>query len=156
MDVVLREIHDEATVDQMMEHLEKKARPRAKTPIDHRALDFLEVLVQRRAAELQNQPAPHGDKALAALKRAFDRQWANGEHPLMADLLAHLGKIAYESLAKEQVRELEWLHQQQKPGTHGRLHVGHRLANIYYSYGRLNNSTDLLYASLKEYQDAHN
>jgi hypothetical protein len=155
MDVVIREIHDEATVDQMMKHLEKKARPRAKTPIDHRALDLLEVLVQRRAAELQNQPAPHGDKALAALGRAFDRQWADGEQPLMADLLAHLSKIAFEPLAKEQVRELEWLHQQQKPGTHDRLHVGHRLANIYFAYGRLNNSTDLLYASLKEYQDAH-
>ncbi|HEV3142442.1 MAG TPA: tetratricopeptide repeat protein, partial [Gemmataceae bacterium] len=155
MDVVLHEIRDEATVDQTMEHLEKKARPRAKTAIDHRALDLLEVLVQRRAAELQNQPAPHGDKALAALKRAFDRQWAEGEQRLMADLLAHLSKIAYEPLAKEQVRELEWLHQKQKPGSSDRLHVGHRLANIYYAYNRLNNATDLLYDALKEYQDAN-
>src|SRR5262249_41555850 len=72
MDAVLHEIRDEATVDEMMEHLKKKARPRAKTAIDHRALDLLEVLVQRRAAELQNQPGPHGERALAALKRAFD------------------------------------------------------------------------------------
>ena len=43
-------------------------RQRAKTDVDQRALDLLEMLVERRAAELQNQPGPHRDRALAALR----------------------------------------------------------------------------------------
>src|SRR5262249_26339336 len=98
---VFNEIRDEAVIDEIMEHL-KNVRATAKTPVDQRALDLFEVLVLRRAAELKNQAGPHGDRALAALQRAFDRQWAEGEQRLMADLLAHLGRIAYEPLAKEQ------------------------------------------------------
>ncbi len=41
--------------------------------VDLRALDLLELQVERRAAELLNQPGPHIEKALATLRRAFDR-----------------------------------------------------------------------------------
>jgi Flp pilus assembly protein TadD len=155
MNTVFNEIRDEAVVDEMMEHL-KKVREKAKTPVDQRALDLFEVLVQRRAAELKNQPGPHGERALAALKRAFDRQWAEGEQRLMADLLAHLGRIAFDPLANEQVRELESLYAQQKKSTFERLHVAHRLANIYFSYGRSNNALEVLEAELAAYQAANN
>ena len=59
-----------------------------------RALDLLELLVERRAAELQNQPGPHVQRALAAMRRAWKRDWSPGEPRLMADLLASLGTIS--------------------------------------------------------------
>ena len=64
-------------------------------------------MTERRAAELRNQPGPHVDKAVAALQRAFKRQWSPGEERLMADYLASLGKIPQDKLAAEQLRELE-------------------------------------------------
>lgn len=154
MGQVFYEIREEATVDEMMAHL-ANVRGKAKTPIDHRALDLMEALVRGRAAELQNQPAPHGDKALIALRRAFDRQWVQDEQPLMAHLLASLGKIAYKPLADEQVRELEELHRLQKPGTYHRLAVGHNLGTIYYSYGPSDKAVDVLFDGLKEYSAAN-
>ena len=51
----------------------RRRPPRAKTEVDRRALDLLEMLVERRAAELQNQPGPHVEKALAAMRRAWKR-----------------------------------------------------------------------------------
>src|SRR5262249_43117392 len=55
MQSVLGEIRDEATADQLRDHL-KTVRSRAKTVVDQRALDLLEALVERRAAEVRNQP----------------------------------------------------------------------------------------------------
>ncbi|MBN2291417.1 MAG: hypothetical protein JXM70_03270, partial [Pirellulales bacterium] len=75
---ILSEVRDEATADSIVEHLEKTVRPRAKTDIDRRALDLLELLVERRAAELLNQPGPHSQKALTAMRRAFKRKWSQG------------------------------------------------------------------------------
>ena len=61
-------MRDEATADEIVERI-AELPPTAKTAVDQRALDLLELLVERRAAELQNQPGPHADKALAALRR---------------------------------------------------------------------------------------
>ncbi len=41
------EVRDEATVDQLIEHL-RKVRDRAKTDVDRRALDLLEMVAERR------------------------------------------------------------------------------------------------------------
>ena len=111
---VLGEVRDEATADAIVERI-GVVRARAKTEIDQRALDLLETLVERRAAELQNQPGPHVDRALAALDRAWRRKWSPGEPRLMGELLASLGKISDGRLAAEQVRELEGLYASASP-----------------------------------------
>jgi len=77
MQSVLSEIRDEATADQLKEEV-AKVRERAVTEVDRRALDMLEVQVERRAAEVQNQPGPHFAAALAALQRAYQREWTKG------------------------------------------------------------------------------
>ena len=70
MQSVLDEVRDEATADEIVKRI-AEVRDRAPRPsVDQRALDLLEVLVERRAAEVQNQPGPHAQKALAALVRA--------------------------------------------------------------------------------------
>ena len=150
---VLSEVRDEATADSIVEHL-AKVRQRAKTDIDQRALDLLEALVERRAAELMNQPGPHGDKALAALKRAFQRAWSPGEPRLMADLLGSMGSIAYKPLANEQVRQLEALHRDSARGSADRLLIAHRLANAYWVYARQDQAIDFLTDAIGEFEKA--
>jgi predicted Zn-dependent protease len=154
MDSVLSEIRDEATADELVQHI-GAARKRAKTAVDRRALDLLEVLVERRAAEVQNQPGPHIGKALAALKRAFKHEWSPGEPRLMADVLSGLGRITPAALAAEQLRQLKSLHGAAARGTTDRLHIGHRYATTLRGYNRTAEAIDLLEAALQEFQNAH-
>jgi len=159
MDSVFSEIRDEATVDSIVEQI-GKVRARAKTTVDQRALDLLEAIVERRAAEVLNQPGPHVDKALAALRRAFKGEghrplgWSPGEPRLMADLLAGLGRITQPKLAEEQIRQLVALHDGAAAGTLDRMHIGHAQANCLWNYGRQDEAIDLLQAVLDEYQAA--
>jgi tetratricopeptide (TPR) repeat protein len=148
-------IQDEAVVDQMAEHL-AQVRQRAKTAVDKRALDLIEVLVYRRAAELKNQPGPYGDKALAAMKRAFDREWADGEQFLMASMLHSLSAITYKPLGVEQLRELKWLYEQQKKTAFERLRAGFFYASILsQNEGRQAEAIDVLNQEVAEYIAAH-
>ena len=153
MGATLAEIGDEATVDSIVQQI-AKVRGRAKTPIDQRALDLLEMLVQRRAAELKNQPGPHAAGALAALQRAWKRDWSAGEPRLVADLLASLGRIPDPQLAGEQVRQLESLHRDALQGSGDRLQIAHDLARAWWTYSRQDAAIDLLTAALAEYQAA--
>ncbi len=140
---VLGEVRDEATADSIVERI-AAVRSRAKTEVDRRALDLLELLVERRAAELQNQPGPHVDRALTAMRRAWKREWSSGEPRLVAELLASLGHIAQQPLADEQVTELESLHRDAQPGTEDRLKIGTALAQTHWAYSRFDPAIDLL------------
>jgi len=155
MDVVLREIRDEATADELVKRI-GEVRQRAKTAVDQRALDMLEAQVERRAAEVQNQPGPHLDRALTLLQRAFKRDWSPGEPRLMADFLAGLGQIGQPALAQEQRRQLKELHDAAALGSLDRLHIGHRYAATLRNYSRTADAIDLLQVALKEFQDANN
>ncbi len=118
-------------------------------------IDLLEVLVQRRAAEVQNQPGPHVQKALQALQRAFKGDWSPGEPRLMADFLASLGRITQTALADEQLTQLKALEVMAAPGTLDRLHMAHRHAVVLQSYGRGADAIDLLQVTLAELQAAY-
>ncbi len=148
---VLGEVHDEATVDSLVEHI-GEVRQREKTPVDRRALDLLLVAVERRAAELENQAGPHAERALAALRQATRQEWSKGEPRLMADFLAGMGRIAQRDLADEQLRQLEVLRLQVAGGTVDRLHIALRQAQTIWSYDRRKEATDLLEAALNEYE----
>ena len=154
MNGVLQEVRDEATADEIVARI-AKARLVAKTTIDHRALDLLELLVERRASEVQNQPGPHVAKALAAFQRAFKREWSPGEPRLMADFLGGLGAISRPALAKEQLRQLEALHRDAAAGSFDRLHIAQRYAEILNISSRSADAIDLLQAALKEFEDAN-
>ena len=149
MGSVLGEVRNEATADSIVEHI-VEVRARAKTDVDRRALDLLEMLVERRGAELLNQPGPHVEKALAAMQRAFKREWSPGEPRLVADLLAGLGEIAQDELAAEQLRQLEILHDRAEKGSVDRLHIGHAKAKTIWSYQRGEEAVDLLDDAIDE------
>ena len=154
MNVVLSEVRDEATADEIVAQI-AKVRPLARTIIDQRALDLLELLVERRASEVQNQPGPHAEKALAAMQRAFKREWSPGEPRLMADFLGGLGTMSQATLAKEQLRQLEILHRDAQAGSFDRLHIAQRHAETLNGYARRPEAIDLLETALKEFEDAN-
>lgn len=151
---VLNEIRDEATADELVKKI-AAVRERAKTDVDRRAIDLLEMLVERRASEVQNQPGPHLQNSLAAMQRSFKGDWSEGEPRLMADLLAGLGRITQKPLADLQLQELAILHEREKPGTFDRLHVARRRAEALGSYERRKEAIDLLEPALREFQIAN-
>ncbi|MHB1035082.1 MAG: VIT domain-containing protein [Pirellulales bacterium] len=153
MKPVFGEIRDEATVDEIVAHV-AELRSRAKTDVDRRALDLLELLVERRAAELKNQPGPHAAKALAALGRAFKRQWSPGEPRLVADFLAGLGGIPDAKLSAEQMRQLQVLLDQAAKGSADRLQIAFDLAQVQWLSGQGEKAVDLLESALNERQAA--
>ncbi len=147
------EVRDEATVDQLIEHL-RKVRERAKTDVDRRALDLLEMVAERRAAELRNQAEPHIKAAVAALRRATRGEWADGERRLMADFLVSQGNIAGKALAAAQVDVAASLHAGEKSGTYERMYLAHQLATLYWYYSRHDDAINLLEAALAEFRRA--
>ncbi|MDY3551508.1 VIT domain-containing protein [Gemmata sp. JC717] len=154
MSGVLGEVRDEAVADELIARL-AEVRKSAKTPVDQRALDLLELSVERRAADLHNQPGPHAEKALATLQRAFKREWAAGEPRLMADFLAHLGAVPQPALAAEQLRQLEALHRDAPKGSYDRFHIATRYASVLSAHARTSSATDVLSAALDEFAEAN-
>ncbi|HEY7312595.1 MAG TPA: VIT domain-containing protein [Gemmataceae bacterium] len=153
MNTLLAEVGDEATVDELSAYL-VKVRKRAETSVDRRALDLLECLIERRATELKNQPGPHAEAALAALRRAFKGEWLPAEPRLMADFLAGLGAIPQAPLAKEQLRQLEELQRRGEKGSSNRLHLVLRYAETLGAHRQKDKAIAVLQAALTEHQEA--
>ncbi|MEX0938608.1 MAG: VIT domain-containing protein [Pirellulales bacterium] len=150
---VLEHVREEATIDSIVEHVDT-LRESVDSETDLRALDLLTVLAERRAAELINQPGPHTQAALTALRRAFERAWAPGEEVLMADFLANLGNIAARPLAEEQMRQLAVLHDRQTPGELQRLQIAHSLARARWNYDQRDGAVQLLESAIGEFAAA--
>ena len=158
MSGVLGEIRDEAAADSLVERI-AAVRRRAKTPIDQRALDLLEMLVERRAAEIQNQPGPHVGRALAALRRAWKRQWSPGRTAAHGRPARLVGPNLAAQAGRGANRPIAIAHQQSSPAAAGgnaddRLQIGCDLAGAYWNYSRCDQAIDLLSASLDEHQAA--
>lgn len=152
---LLVEVRDEATADEIIARI-KTLQENAESGIDRRALDLLESMVERKSSELLNQPGPHVDAAVTALKRAFDREWADGEHRQMADYLQALGKITQPKLADEQMRQLKELHRQATPGTDDRLFIAFSLASGHFdSYGRRDEGLAVMENAIREFNQTH-
>ena len=90
------EIRHEATADSLLKRI-SELRQQAKTDTDLRALDLLESLIERRSSEVENQPGSHIQRAVDAMRRAFEREWQPGERVLMAGWLQELGCLLYTS-----------------------------------------------------------
>jgi hypothetical protein len=125
---VLYEIRKEATADELLKRL-AVVRDASESAIDNRALDLLESLIERQASEVLNQPGPHVDAAVAALQRAFEHEWAEGEVRQMASYLADLGTLGHEKLNNERMRQLRELQRMTEPGTDDRFFVSWYLAS---------------------------
>jgi hypothetical protein len=133
---VLPHVRDEAAADELLGRV-TELRSRELSPLDARALDLLEALVERKASEVLNQPGPHTDAAVAALERAFTHEWADGEQLQMAQLLWQLERITSPRLAEVQVRQLRVLYDDAERGSLARLQMGAWLAHaLYWTFQR--------------------
>ena len=152
---LLQELRNEATADQILERL-VEVRDSAENPIDRRALDLLEALVERKASEVLNEPGPHIDAAVIALKRAFERDWANGEIVQMANFLDQLGNIGQRKLNAERLRQLRALHDMTDAGTVENVQIAWSLAHaLYYSHGERQEGIAVIEAAISQYRDIH-
>jgi hypothetical protein len=124
---------EEATVDELVQLL-RSTREQAESEVDRRALDLLEVIAERRAVELQNQAGPHVRAVLAALQRAFQHEWAEGEHLMMMNFLSNLRRLPQDELAAEQRRQMKQLYAWSKAGTFERLQMANYYSNVLWSY----------------------
>ena len=156
---VLSEIRKEATADELLKRLAEVRSSIGSTPntaIDLRALDLLESMVERQAAELLNQPGPHVDAALVALVRAFNHEWAEGEIRQMADLLNDLGRITQKRLNEERLRQLRELHRMTSPGTEDRFLVAWYLSSaLFWSHDQRQQGLSTMEIAVREIESAN-
>jgi len=146
---LLEEVRDEAAADSILAEI-ARVRAQVKAPTDLRALDLLELMVERRASEVLNQPGPHSKAALAAMQRAFKGDWTNGEPALMSGVLAALGRITDNPLAVEQLRQLKVLHGEEQSGSSDRLKIAADWANTLWAYSDFNPAIDVLEGAYRE------
>lgn len=80
---LLPSVHEEATLDEMGAVIDELRKTRQgddpQSVTDRRLLDLLLATVEMRAANVLNQPGPHVQKALAALRRASERPYSVDE-----------------------------------------------------------------------------
>ena len=151
----LDEVHNEATADEILARI-KKLRGGKLTATDLRALDLLEAIVERRASEVLNQPGPHVAACLAALRRAFDRKWSDGEPRLMATFLRNMNTLRDPKLADEQIRELRALVAMTPAASRDHLLITNELCTLLFnSYGRHEEAIQEMEAEVRGYAQAH-
>ena len=151
---IIRNVHEEATCDELVERIGVLTEA-AQNDLDRRALELLVSLVERRAAEVLNQPGPHADRGLTAMRAAFKGSWGKGERRLMAKFLASLGRIPQPPYAAEQLRQLRGLLRQETPGSADRLAIARNLFSTEWTYRRFDVAIDGLSSALEEYRKAH-
>ncbi len=150
---LVQEVHEEATCDEIRTRLEARMAS-AETDTDRRSLSLLMAQVERRAAEVLDQPGPHVARSLEHMKRARKGTWLPGERLLMAGYLASLGQIPHASLADEQLAQLRELHDAEAKGTMDRVRIARHLHLTEWGYDRKDAAIDGLAAALDAYRAA--
>jgi Flp pilus assembly protein TadD len=152
---VLYELRNEATADEILARV-RALRDGERTTTDLRALDLLEAVVERKSSEVLNQPGPHVDACLAALQRAFDRDWLDGEPVQMAGFLNGLGKLPHPKLVDEQLREFRELQRRAPAASRDHLQITtHYTQALFRHYGRRDEALREMEAEVRAYTAAH-
>ena len=127
------------------------------TVTDLRALDLLEALIERKSAEVLNQPGPHVDSCIAAMHRAFHREWGDGEPKMMATFLFQLGRLPDEKLQAEQLRELRELQKAAPALSRDHLAITTDLCQLLFnSYAKQDDALQQMESAVRDYIQANN
>ncbi|MGC3972191.1 MAG: VIT domain-containing protein [Pirellulales bacterium] len=152
---VLYDLRNEAAADEIVARI-KTLQAGERSATDLRALDLLEAIVERQAAEVLNQKGPHVDACLAALKRAFARRSKDGEPAAMAEYLAALGSLPAPALVEEQLNQLRALREAAPDAGRDRLYITRELCKLLFrSYDRKPEALQTFEAELAAYEQAH-
>ena len=150
------EIREEATTDSILKRIDE-LKKQEQSPTNLRALDLLESIIARRASEVQNQPGPRIERAAQAMRRAFDRQWQQGERVMMASFLENLNSITQPALRIAQLEQLDDLLKAERDGdssskTEDALEIAHSRAKTMWNYkDKKSAASDDLLMALNEY-----
>ena len=113
-------------------------------------------MIERQAAKVLDQPGPHIAKAVAAMKRAFKHEWADGEVRQMAQFLASLDTLARQDLRAQRLRQLRQLREMTEPGTEDRFFVSWQLAHtIAWSNGDHDDGITEMEIAMADYRNLH-
>lgn len=152
---VLYEMRNEATADEILASI-TKLRAGERTSTDLRALDLLEATIERQSSEVLNQPGPHVTACLAAMKRAFDRDWQPEEPVQMSNFLYQWGGLPKPELVEEQLRELRALQKQAVDSPRARLLITNDLCNLLgWSYEKKDEALREMEAEVRTYSQLH-
>ena len=149
---VLDELRNEATMDEIAGRIDELRKTKTSST-DLRALDLLEAMVKRKGAEILNQPGPYAKAAVAAMQRAFEREWEEGEKLQMAEFLTRMNKITNETLAAERLRELRQLHAQATAGTDTHFRMSWHLAQVLDRNDQQEQAIRLMEVALRDYHE---
>ena len=113
-------------------------------------------MIERRSAEVLNQSGPHVEACVAAMKRAFDRQWGDGEPKQMASFLKNLGTLPQPPMVDEQLRELRALQGLAAAGSRDHLQITNDLCNLmFWAYGRHQEAIAEMEIEVRGYEQGH-
>lgn len=150
---LLDEVRHEATADQMLKRLQE-VRNDVSTTTDLRACDLLEAMIERRSSEVLNEPGPHVKAAVAALRRAFNREWASGEIVQMAAFLDQMGTVKQQELNDERLRQLRSLLAMTQAGTVENVEIAWSLAHaLYHSHNAMTEGIAVIELALQQFRN---
>ncbi len=153
--IIMGEVRNEATADELMSRI-AELRQRSLTAVDLRALDLLEAMIERKSAEVLNQPGPHLTASVAAMQRAFKHAWSEGEPRLMASYLRQLGTLPHEVMKAEQLRQMRALCEMPEAASRDRLFMKLDLSELlFYSYSERGQGLGLLEPEIQEWSRKH-
>jgi Vault protein inter-alpha-trypsin domain/von Willebrand factor type A domain len=148
----LDQVHEEATLDELTARIFLGFTD-AETDTDRRGLRLLLALSEGRAANVKDEPGPHGRAALDALQAAFPGSFETGERGLLATFLANLDSGGNEAVDAERLRQLRLL----LGGTSdpvARWPIAQDLATVEWECGDQDRAIDTLTAELPAYREA--
>ncbi|MEZ5989724.1 MAG: VIT domain-containing protein [Planctomycetota bacterium] len=148
------QVHEEATCDELRRRLDELTEA-ARSAQDRRALLLIRAQVEARAGLVRNQPGPHIERAVAAMKQAFELGFDDQERIRMARYLLGLGKVSDPKLDAERFAELAALEEQCATGSRAHLQVADAHAATRWLVGRRQEALDWLAAAAKEYRNRH-
>ncbi len=152
---LLSTIRREATTDEIVTRI-NELREQVESPLDLRALDLLETMIERQAAKVLNQPGPHIDRAVAAMKRAFKHEWADGEITQMAEFLTSLDTLSLAELREERLRQFRQLRELTEPDSEQRFFVTWHMAHsIFWSHGDHDQALPVMESAIAGYRKIH-
>lgn len=150
----VKQVHEEATCDEVLATIGKMLTGDLKTGA-RRALLLLEAQFEARAALVQNQPGPHIERAVAAMKKAFDGRFDSGEEQRMAGYLAALGRLPRSELARLQLEELAKLEKRVEQGSLVQLRIAVLVGKTLERYGRLQDGIFHLETAVNAFRQKH-
>jgi outer membrane lipoprotein-sorting protein len=154
-DTLFTELREEAAADEIMKRITQLRSEGERTATDLRALDLLAALVERKSSEVLNEPGPHAKACVAALKNAFERDWANGEERQMAAFLDSLNRITQQEIADEQIRQLRALFERVEAGSDDSLHIGWSYAHLLSMYAKQDQAITFMETVVRAYEQSH-